>query len=64
MSKTNDTSKLATLEDHDTLEDTELHAVTGGQYVTFAEARGWDSTGDGGGGGLSGIRQFIHSYGY
>jgi len=30
MSKTNDTSNLATLEDRDTLADTELHAVTGG----------------------------------
>jgi hypothetical protein len=30
MSKTNDPSKLATLEDHNTLADTELNAVTGG----------------------------------
>ena len=29
MSKTNDTSRLATLEDHDTLADSELDAVTG-----------------------------------
>ena len=30
MSNTNDTSRLATFEDHDTLADTELDAVTGG----------------------------------
>jgi hypothetical protein len=30
MSKTNDTSNLATLEDRDTLADRELNAVTGG----------------------------------
>ena len=30
MSKTNDTSRLATLEDHDALADTQLDAVTGG----------------------------------
>jgi hypothetical protein len=29
MSKTNDTSRLATHEDHDTLADSELDAVTG-----------------------------------
>jgi hypothetical protein len=29
MSKTNDTSRLVTLENHDTIEDTELDAVTG-----------------------------------
>ena len=31
MSKTNDTSNLATLEDRDTLADRELNAVTGGR---------------------------------
>ena len=30
MSNTNDTSLLATFEDHDTLADTELDAVSGG----------------------------------
>jgi hypothetical protein len=30
MSKTNDTSQLATLEDHGTLADTQLDAVSGG----------------------------------
>jgi hypothetical protein len=30
MSKTNDTSRLATLENHDTLADSELAEVTGG----------------------------------
>jgi hypothetical protein len=36
MSKTNDTSKLghATLEDHGTLDDAELDAVTGGRILT------------------------------
>jgi len=33
MSKTNDTSNLATLEDHDALEDSELDAVNGGLVV-------------------------------
>ena len=31
MSNTNDTSRLATFEDHDTLADTELDAVSGGK---------------------------------
>ena len=30
MSNTNDTSRLATFEDHDTLADTELDGVSGG----------------------------------
>jgi hypothetical protein len=38
MSKANDTSRLATFEDHDTLADTELDAVTGGIY---ADASHW-----------------------
>ena len=33
MSKTNDTSNIATLEDHDTLADSELDAVSGGFYA-------------------------------
>jgi hypothetical protein len=33
MSKTNDTSKLGTLEDHRPLGDSELDAVTGGLVV-------------------------------
>jgi hypothetical protein len=32
MSKTNDTSKVAALEDHRTLADSELDAVTGGIF--------------------------------
>jgi hypothetical protein len=32
MSKTNDTSKLAVLEDHHTLADSELDAVSGGWF--------------------------------
>jgi hypothetical protein len=32
MSKTNDTSRPATLEDHHTLADSELDAVTGGIF--------------------------------
>jgi hypothetical protein len=34
MSKTNDTSRPATLEDHHTLADSELEAVSGGIVVT------------------------------
>jgi hypothetical protein len=37
MSKTNDTSRPATLEDHHPLSDSELDAVSGG---TFAETLG------------------------
>jgi hypothetical protein len=59
MSKTNDTSNLATLEDHNTLADTELDVVTGGQNML---AYGYH--GDTPAGGLSGIREFIHSKGY
>ena len=33
MNKTNDTSRPATLEDHDTLADSELDAVSGGLVV-------------------------------
>ena len=33
MSKTNDTSNLATLEHHDTFADSELDAVTGGFFA-------------------------------
>jgi hypothetical protein len=33
MSKTNDTSNIATLEDHRPLADSELDAVTGGRTV-------------------------------
>jgi len=40
MTGSNDTSRLVTLEDHDTLEDTELCAVTGGQYVTLPKPVG------------------------
>ena len=36
MSKTNDTSNLATFEDHDTLADSELDAVTGGTIIPTA----------------------------
>jgi hypothetical protein len=36
MSETNHTSRLATLEEHDTIEDTELDAVTGGNAVNGA----------------------------
>jgi hypothetical protein len=36
MSKTNHTSRLATLENHHTIEDTELDAVTGGNAVNGA----------------------------
>jgi hypothetical protein len=36
MSKTNDTSKLATLKDHDTLADSELDAVIGGMLYLAA----------------------------
>ena len=36
MSKANHTSRVATLEDHDTIEDTELDAVTSGNAVSGA----------------------------
>ena len=36
MSKTNDTSNLATLEHHDTFADSELDAVTGGRLLEAA----------------------------
>jgi uncharacterized protein YcfJ len=36
MNKTNHTSRLATREDHDTIEDTELDPVTGGNAVNGA----------------------------
>jgi hypothetical protein len=38
MSKTNDTSRLATLGHHDTLADSELDAVTGGAAPQLYEA--------------------------
>jgi hypothetical protein len=67
MSRTNDTSNLAALEDRDTLEDTELRAVSGSTEYVITKLQEV-SIGGGGGdppvGGLSGIRQFIHSYGY
>jgi hypothetical protein len=37
MSKANDTSRLATFEDHDTLADTELDAVSGGIGMRLEE---------------------------
>ena len=39
MSKTNATSRLATLEDHDALADRELDAVTGGRISTQHPAK-------------------------
>ena len=47
MSKTNDTSKLnhATLDDHGTLADSELDAVSGGfPLYNLAELLGWGSS--------------------
>jgi hypothetical protein len=38
MSKTNDTSNLATLEHHDTFADSELDAVTGGAAPKLSDA--------------------------
>jgi hypothetical protein len=37
MSKSNDISNMATLEDHDTLADSELDAVTGGSVGEFID---------------------------
>ena len=45
MSKTNDTSRLATLENHDTIEDTELDAVTGAFYSVEHGGRTGGSSG-------------------
>ena len=65
MSNSNDTSNLATLEDRDTLADTELDLVTGGQYIVAYGHYAGPSMGDTPpAGGLSGISQFIHSKGY
>ena len=67
MTDSNDTSRLVTFEDHDTLEDTELRAVSGStEYVItkLQEVSIGGGDGDPPVGGLSGIRRFIHSYGY
>ena len=41
MSKSNDTSKVATLEDHRTLADSELDAVSGGVIKAMGNLK-WD----------------------
>jgi hypothetical protein len=69
MSKTNDTSKLATLEDHGTLADTELDAVTGGSgdikgESTDSDHKDWSIGGFASGGPGDAWNQLLRNYGY
>jgi hypothetical protein len=67
MTDSNNTSRLVTFEDHDTLEDTKLRVVSDSTEYVITKLQDV-SIGGGDGdppvGGLSGIRQFIRSYGY
>jgi hypothetical protein len=73
MSKTDHASRLTRLEDHDTLEDTELDAVTGGAEFVITKLMdvsisGGGGDGGGGGSGSSGPadawNKCLRGYGY